>query len=207
MTDFTDRRSSLPRHTRGLLRGHVVSFGGVTYFLRSLYEYGATFANADALRLYASALERVVAAQGPNGEWPWMLGVADARPLDVYPVFTVHQDSMAMLFLLPALDAGVPGIADAVSRSLAWNFGANQLGRSLVVERPFHVYRSLERHDRLPRLRRYLRTARAARGAEPAELIANEGLRINREVRSYHLGWILYVWAGRSDEPSLVPFR
>ena len=26
---------------------------------------------------------------------------------------------------------------------------------------------------------------------------------VNRECRSYHLGWILYAWAGRPDQPRL----
>ena len=110
-----------------------------------------------------------------------------------------------MLFLLPALEAGMAGAAAAVRRSLAWNLGANQLGEPLVVREPFQVYRSLERCDGMPRARRYLRTLLAARRSGPAQLLPDERLRINREVRSYHLGWILYVWSGRSDEPALTP--
>src|SRR5438093_6782818 len=30
--------------------------------------------------------------QGPQGEWPWMIDVRSGNPLDVYPVFAVHQD-------------------------------------------------------------------------------------------------------------------
>ena len=203
LDDFAGPPSALPRHTLARFRGHVVSFGSVTYFLRALHEYGLTLADERALERADRALQCVLAAQGPNGEWPWMLSVADARPLDVYPVFTVHQDSMAMLFLLPALDRGVRGTAKAARASFAWNVGENQLGRPLIVRRPFHIYRSLERHDRAPRARRYVRTLRAAHSADGAQLVPSERLRINREARSYHFGWILFAWAGRADEPSL----
>ena len=56
--------------------------------------------------------------QGSQGQWPWMISSRTSIPLDFYPVFGVHQDSMAMLFLHPALDLGLPGAAGAIERSL-----------------------------------------------------------------------------------------
>jgi hypothetical protein len=118
----------------------------------------------------------------------------------MYPVFTVHQDSMAMLFLLPARDADID-VGAAIDDSLAWNFGRNQLGESLVSERPFQVYRSVERVGRLPRARRYARTLAHAAAGRPGGLASNDSVRINRECRSYHLGWVLFAWAGRPGAP------
>ena len=63
-----------------------------------------------------------------------------------------------MLFLLPALDAGVQGVAAAVGRSLDWCFGANESGIDFYRYDPFFAYRSIERADRSPRVRRYLRS-------------------------------------------------
>ena len=61
---------------------------------------------------------------------------ASGAIVDPYPVFSVHQDSMALLFLLPALDRGLPGTAEAISRSLAWCFGENELGIDFYVRDP-----------------------------------------------------------------------
>jgi hypothetical protein len=140
--------------------------------------------------------------QGPLGEWPWLLGVATGRPLDFYPVFSVHQDAMAMLFLLPYRDAGRPDAAAAIDRSFRWILGENQLGVSMVRERPFMIYRSIERRDRLPRARRYVRSLVRSRLDRPARC-DERAVRVNDESRSYHLGWILYAWAGRDDVPRL----
>jgi hypothetical protein len=199
---FAHPQSGLPRHTLGRWRGHVVSFGSLVYFLRALGEYGRLVGDAQALDLVRRGVARALEVQGPQGEWPWMLDLRSGLPLDFYPVFTVHQDSMAMLFLHPALDEGVPGVREAVEASVAWNFGHNQLGVPLVVREPFHVHRSIERTDRLPRARRYARTLACSRAGRPATLERNERLRVNDECRSYHLGWVLYVWAGRTDEPA-----
>jgi hypothetical protein len=132
-----------------------------------------------------------------------MIGVSSAQPLDVYPVFSVHQDSMAMLFLLPAVDRGLAGASEAVERSLTWLTGVNELGVSMVVESPFIVHRSIERDERQAQLRRYARTVWRAAARRPGTSADGRGVRVNPECRSYHLGWVLYVWSGREDAPDL----
>jgi hypothetical protein len=203
VTRFVEPRTGLPRHTLSALRGHVVSFGTIVYFLRALHEYATAFGSDDARARFDAGVERILDIQGPQGEWPWLISVRTGVPLDFYPVFTVHQDSMAMLFLLPALDAGLERAHGAIQRSFAWNLGENQLGIPLVVEEPFLVYRSIERTDRLPRARRYGRSLVRAGLGRPAGL-RSDGVRINDEARSYHLGWVLYVWSGRDDVPGLA---
>ena len=74
--------------------------------------------------------------QGPRGEWPWMISVRTGIPLDFYPVFGVHQDSMAMLFLLPALDDGLVDVESAIDASLAWSLGDNELGEPMYGRDP-----------------------------------------------------------------------
>jgi hypothetical protein len=60
--------------------------------------------------------------------------------------------------------------------------------------RPF-IYRSIQRTAPLPKLARAARMLRAAVAPAQDRLVAPPRVRINRECRSYHLGWILYVWA------------
>jgi hypothetical protein len=110
----------------------------------------------------------------------------------------VHQDSMAMLFLHPALDRGVPGANEAITRSLAWVFGENELGRPMFVEEPFFAYRSIERAERAQRVRRYARSVWHRLSPHPATPNARR-VRLNDECRSYHLGWVLYVWSNRPE--------
>ncbi len=151
--------------------------------------------------LFEQTVRRVVQTQGPNGEWPWFFDVPTGSPVDLYPVYGVHQDSMAMLFLLPSLDAGVPGVAEAIRRSYAWVLGANQLNTPMIEFDPFIRFRSIERIGPMARPRRYARSMlprihlRARLGSY------SDHVHINRECRSYEMGWLVYVWAGRSDVP------
>jgi hypothetical protein len=188
--------TQLPRHSTRRYRRDIVSFGSLVYFLRAMHEYAETVGDDDAEALFNRGVGYALGLQGPQGEWPWLMHAGSGRIVDVYPVFSVHQDSMAMLFLLPARDRGLPGAADAVPRSLAWCFGENELALEFYVPDPFVAYRSIERNERAPRLRRYARSLAPARGQ--ATFGAGD-VHLNPECRSYHLGWVLFAWAARSE--------
>lgn len=199
-TRYVSPASGLPRHSLASYRPHTVSFGSIVYFLRAMHEYAEAFESNAARDLFTTGVEQVLTLQAPDGAWPWMIDVRSGRPFDLYPIFTVHQDSMAMLFLLPAEREGISGASEAIERSLRWNFGHNELGAQMVLTEPYPwIYRSIERSERWPRARRFLRgVGPAARGFPPR----SGHIRINRECRSYHLGWVLYAW---SDPARVIP--
>jgi len=175
----------------------MVSFGASVYFLRSLHEYAVRFSDDGAGARFRAGVNAVLGAQGPYGEWPWLLAQRDARPLDLYPVFSVHQHSMALLFLLPAFEEGLEDAGGAIRRSLAWVRGHNQLDRPMVVDEPFFVYRSLERKLLAPRPQRFARALITLAAGGRGGLAAPAKLRINDESRSYELGWLLFALSDR----------
>lgn len=61
-----------------------------------------------------------------------MIDVRTGMPIDRYPIFTVHQDSMAMLSLFPAQAYGVPGVEKASERGVRWNLSHNELAACLI---------------------------------------------------------------------------
>jgi hypothetical protein len=197
-TELVEERTGLPRHCSSRYRRNVVSFGALTYFLRAMHEAAAALGDPEAERLFEAGVTRAISLQGPLGEWPWMIDARTGTAFDFYPVFTVHQDSMAMLFLHPALDRGLPGVDRAINRSLDWVFGENGLAQPMYVERPAFAYRSIERAERAPRLRRYGRALHHRASPSPATTSARR-IRLNDECRSYHLGWVLYAWANRPE--------
>ena len=204
---FLHHDSLLGRHSANPLRSHVVSFGATAYWLRALYEYAFTFDDEYVDALFRYGAGRVIQIQGPLGQWPWMIGVASAQPVDPYPVFSVHQDSMSMLFLLPALERGVDGVEAAIDMSLAWLSGRNELELDMVVPEPFFVYRSFERNEHLDKARRYARSLWRRGGRRTSGYSGQDGLRVNSECRSYQFGWVLYVWSGRSNLPDVDALR
>ena len=183
----------LPSHSARPGRFGVVSFGACAYFLRALYEFGIWSDSRSAMTMFRDGVLAVLKAQGPTGEWPWLMSNRDGRPLDYYPVFSVHQNSMSMLFLFPAIDLGIAGVEPAIESSMNWMYGKNQLGVSLLQQDPFCIWRSFERKALLARPERFVRALRVYATGETAALAPNDQLVINRESRSYELGWILYT--------------
>jgi hypothetical protein len=198
---FVPSGAVLPSHTASHGRFGVVSFGSCTYFLRSVHDYAAWSHDAGAERLFRQGLNAMLTAQGPQGEWPWMLANSDARPLDMYPVFTVHQLSMAMLFLFPGAACGAGDLGPVIARSIAWCAGENQLGRRMLQDHPFLIYRSLERKALVPRAERFARALLVSASGRRAHQASSHRLAVNHESRSYEMGWLLYALSARERLP------
>ncbi len=197
--DLMNSRTLLPRHNCGP-RGAFISFGGIAYFLMAMEHYSKAFNDDYVSALFKNTVARVLALQGKSGEWPWFVDSSSGRVMDWYQIYSVHQDSMAMLFLLPAVDMGVTGSAEAIRKSYRYLFGNNQLQSHLIQNEPFFIFRSIRRKNRLAeRPRRLLYSFANKIASRSAELADSACLEINKECRSYHLGWIVYAWAGRSD--------
>jgi hypothetical protein len=197
--EFVAPGSLLPRHSVRAYRRRLVSFGATVYFLRAMSEYAALTGDESARALFEDGVRRMIDIQGPNGEWPWLIDPASGRAVELYPVFAVHQDSMAPLFLLPALDASLPGARQALVRSFAWTLGRNELGRPMYEDRPFRAYRSIYRAEPFPRALRLPRALVNVVLRRSTSLAGGRRVRINPECRSYHLGWILYAWSSRQE--------
>lgn len=201
-------RTLLPKHDQSL-RGDFVSFGGLTYFLMALAHYAVLMDDSAIRALFCRAVSMALSLQGEDGAWPWFLDVKRGKISDWYPIFSVHQDAMAPLFLFPALAMKVAGAEAAIEKSYRWLLGANPLGVPFMSRTPFFIYRSLGAAHWGERPLRLMRGFTARVLGTSARQAAPDRLSINRECRSYHLGWLLYAWSGRSDftEFSEAPFQ
>ncbi len=197
LKSFMNPNTLLPIHN-GTMRGRFVSFGGIVYFLMALQHYANEFNNEKIRQVFLKAVQQIIQLQGENGEWPWFLDTYTGNVMDWYQVYSVHQDSMSMLFLLPALDMGLAEAAPAIRKSYQWLFGNNQLNTEMIQQNPFFIFRSIRRNENLERPRRILRTYLRAANSSDATMIKPAHLCINTECRSYHIAWIVYVWAGRA---------
>lgn len=195
---FVNRQTGLPNHSTLWYRRHIVSFGSLAYFLRALEEFAALTGDRRARELFRNGVERTLRLQGPRGEWPWLIDNRSGKILDRYPVYAVHQDSMALLFLFPAAERhGISAANAAIDRSLGWLRANNELGVTMISAEPFTAYRAIQRRDRWPRLQRYVRAMQSAVGSHEGWEAPVPPVCLNAECRPYHVGWILFVWSAR----------
>ncbi len=142
---------------------------------------------------------KLVEHQHPLGQWAWHYNVRRGTVVDLYPVYSVHQDGMAPMALLPLERAlGVPTRA-AVARGVGWLFGRNELATPMVDAERALIWRSIRRREPLGRVVYPLKLASLAGVGEGLDLGARlampAALEVDREMRPYHLGWCLLAFA------------
>ncbi|HYP49194.1 MAG TPA: hypothetical protein VEQ61_11200 [Thermoleophilaceae bacterium] len=147
---------------------------------------------------------RIVEAQGPLGQWWWIYSLRARRVLEGYPVYSVHQDGMAFLGLVPMEELGAGSYVGALSKGLDWLYGKNELGRSMVERDPAFIPRCIQRSGSgadlpfglsYPRYALMIGRAQVPWVGSDGNKPAPQRLEVLHECRSYHLGWLLYAHA------------
>lgn len=143
-------------------------------------------------------------SQGPLGQWWWFYSTDTPQVIEGYPVYSVHQDAMAALALLPASRLGAGDYLGPLSAGLGWVTGNNELLRPMIDQRSGVIHRGLQRSggdaDGLAGCSRPQRAAAYLASLSGTRRPAPRRLEVLRECRSYHLGWLLLAaaWARRA---------
>ncbi len=194
---LTFRHASAAAPLRHRLRGRVANFADQVYPVQALSFAALAHGGAGWLPLAERAAGQLVARQGPLGQWWWHHDARTGEVIEAFPIYSVHQHSMAPMALRALAAAGGADHGEAVRRSRAW-LSRNELGLEMADPATGIVWRSIEREEAGPaRLARRVRIALA----RPAEERGTPRLVLNREMRPYEWGWLLYARAIEESRP------
>jgi hypothetical protein len=187
------------------LRRRFASFATQIYLSMACYHYGEYADDLSAVTAATNCVRKLIALQGPQGEWPWFFDAASGRVLDFYEVYSVHQYGMAPALLECAERNGVLGARDALVKGFKWVLGENQLGQSMLVpELSLSIRSQVRKNELMTKTPRMLRAIKNAGLGRASGLIDSSGVGLRLECRSYELGWILWSFGQRSDLPELT---
>lgn len=187
------------------LRGRFASFASQTYLTLACYHYGELTGHRRAIEIAMECTRKLIALQGPQGEWPWFFDAKQGRVLDFYEVYSVHQYGMAPAFLEHAIRHDARDARDALIKGFSWVLGDNQLRKPTVIPGLQLSIRShIRKGEADTRQRRMLRAIRNTYLPRPAGLIDSRDVGLRLECRSYELGWILWSFGQCSDLPQLT---
>jgi hypothetical protein len=181
------------------VRGHVGCFADQVYPIQALSRFHHAFGgDQESLDIAARVANKICSLQGPDGQWWWHYDVRTGQVVEGYPVYSVHQNSMAPMALLDLQEAGGPDHSQAIRRGVMWMGNAAEINQSLIDEEQLVIWRKVCRNDP-KKLVRKLRAA--ASWIHPALRLRIFDLlfrpeSIDFECRPYHLGWILHAWLG-----------
>lgn len=177
-------------------RAHVGSFADQVYPVQALARLHSSADDPEALDVANTVVATICAAQGDAGQWWWHYDSRTGRIVEEYPVYSVHQHSMAPMALLDLADAGGEAHLDAISHGLRWLISRPESSENLVLEQPQITWRKVARGDR----------HKMVRGARAISTRLNPRMRlqtfdrlyppgvVDHECRPYELGWLLLTW-------------
>lgn len=190
-----------PTGIRSAILQRVTSFAAQVYPLHGLAAYHRVSGEALPAALNRAA-ERIVDAQGPLGQWWWLYSTKSRAVLEGYPVYSVHQDGMAFMALLPLEALGVGSYQQPLALGLEWLSERNELSTDLVRRDPPIIFRNIQRRgsdaDAMFGISRANLARVASRSLHPtSDHVAADprDLEVLRECRPYHLGWLLYAYS------------
>ncbi len=187
------------------LRRRFASFATQTYLSIACYHYGAFAGDLTAVMMASNCVRKLIALQGPQGEWPWFFDATSGRVLDFYEVYSVHQYGMAPALLECAERHDVRGARDALIRGFGWVLGENQLCHSMLFpELGLSIRSQIRKAELTTKAPRMLRALKNACLGRAGGLIDSSSVGLRQEYRSYELGWILLSFARRSDLAQLT---
>lgn len=184
---------------RALLQGELGFFDAQAYSILAFLRRDGTTGDPDAREAARVIGEHLLHHQHPLGQWGWHYNARTGALVDLYPVYSVHQDGMAPMALLPLERAlGLP-TTPAVARGVEWLFGKNELGERLADERRGLIWRSIRRRAPGAAIVYPLKAASmlgAGRRLDlGARLAGSDALEVDREMRPYHLGFCLLAFS------------
>jgi hypothetical protein len=186
---------------QAVIHARMTGFASQVYPLLGLAGHAAATGTPVASEALQVA-DWLVASQGVKGQWWWFYGTRRRSVIEPYPVYSVHQDAMAYMALIPLESHASCTFEEPLARGLQWFLGENELETPLIdAERPFFT-RAIQRSggdaDGFAGWTRRQHLAAIAAsvspwrsGSLPAE--PSQRLEVLCETRPYHLGWILYA--------------
>jgi hypothetical protein len=183
-------------------RRHVSCFADFVYPIQALSAYHKLTGDRAALEAASAATDLVCRLQGRAGQWWWHYDARTGEVVEPYPVYAVHQDSMAPMALRALEEASGRDLEEPVARGLEWLFSSPELrGGSLIDDRAGLIWRKVARREP-GKLSRYLQ-AGASRLRPSLRVPGLDHFlpprSIDFEDRPYHLGWVLYAWPPSSN--------
>jgi hypothetical protein len=179
----------------GKLRGWMGSFADQVYPILGFTRYSQAYHSQEAQHRALGCARGICREQGSLGQWWWHYDSRVGRVASMYPVFSVHQDAMAPMVLFAAAEATGEDFRESIYKGLDWIAGQNELQIDLRDTQNNLVWRRIhpvpESSMKLDVLASHFHVYREA---------SARSMDVLWESRPYHLGWLLYAFAGRAND-------
>lgn len=179
-------------------------FADQVYPIIALSEFYQNKADSMVKTILQKTTEKLIHLQGNFGEWFWIYDMKRGNVMEKYPVYSVHQDSMAPMAFFAAEETLGKSFDHVVEKGLNW-FGKMTFdGSEIIDEKQNIIWRSIKRMGNNKSVfnsfgLNYGGLNLSTKGKIFANIFLNRNIQnshidnlvIDQETRPYHYGWIL----------------
>jgi hypothetical protein len=183
------------------LRTHVSCFADFVYPVQALSYYHGATNDTRAANVASRCAQRMCRLQGQEGQWWWHFDVRTGQVIERYPVYSVHQDSMAPMALFAVGKACGEDYAGSIEKGLRWLVNPPEKTGSLIDADNDVIWRKVARRGPGKLVRGLQATASGlhSRLRAPGVDVLFPPVSVDHETRPYHMGWILHAWSAYAD--------
>ncbi len=175
----------------GKLRGKIGSFADQVYPIYAFSLYSQQMNNEEALMIAKDCAQKMCDHQGEQGQWMWHYNAETGDVVSKFPVYSVHQDAMAPFTLFAVQKATGINFEEYIYKGLDWLEENNELNANMIDWENNAVWRRIAQ----PNSKRKTKLLLSLLGINLKD--EYNSLEVLYESWSYHLGWILFAFAGR----------
>ena len=178
------------------IRSNIGNFADQSYSIYSLSVFYEAYNLPESREIALQCANMICELQGGRGEWWWHYHSKQGGIASRFPVFAVHQDGMAPMALLKISGISGQDFGGPIRKGLDWLLGGNDMAVEMIDWERNVIWRDIERVYPLSTIR-YGSYALAQAGlSRPLQLLESVPARkVNREMRPYETGWLLYAFA------------
>ncbi len=187
-------RHEAKKSLNGKVRGKIGSFADQVYSIYAFSLFSQQMQNEEALIIAKECAQTMCNHQGEDGQWMWHYNAENGQVVSKFPVYSVHQDAMAPFTLFAIQKASGINFEKYIYKGLDWMEKKNELNVNMIDRENNAVWRRIAP----PNTQRKTKALLSLTGLKLKDDYNN--LEVLYECWSYHLGWILYAFAGRVEK-------
>jgi hypothetical protein len=174
----------------GKLKNNAGNFADQVYSIYAFVLFSKIMKYEEALLIAEATAQKICELQGNNGEWMWQYSSKNGDVISQYPIYSIHQDALAPIALYSIQAATGKSYEKYIFKGFDWLF-KNPLSTDMVCNKHNAVWDGMGPDKTYRKVKSILSNLGIIKNIE------YKNLKVFKECSSFHLGWLLYAFAGR----------
>jgi len=190
------------KHASWDIRYNIANFADQIYSIYAISRYIKVTSDNKFCDIAEQCADSITLMQGELGQWWWHYDSNKGTVIEKYPVYSVHQDSMAPFALMALMEVSSKDYFPALKLGVKWLSGQNELSMNMLASNDNNfINRGINRTTVLNLLRKVvtLSTKLNLPFSLPEKYNKKEYLELMNWEHSYHLGWVLYTYTKENE--------